>query len=153
MVVNKKKLKKQKKVTSVVVDRPISFKDIDQFQEYAHIAKVFGNGRFEATCVDGVTRLAHSRGNLKRKKVFVKLNDTVLVSLREFEDRKADILHVYTPKEVKKLISLQEIPATFENVTEARTDFEDLGFDCGGEDGDDEAENIEPKSPIDIDAI
>lgn len=153
MAVNKKKLKKQKKVTTNPVERPISYKDVLQLQEYGHVTKVYGSGRFELNCVDGVVRLAHSRGSLRKKKVFVKLGDTVIVSLREFQDNKCDILHVYTPKEVKFLIQVDEIPPTYENATDEHKDFADLGFDCGADDSDD-ADDVPPQiQPIDIDLI
>uniref|UniRef100_A0A8D2NIA8 Eukaryotic translation initiation factor 4C n=1 Tax=Zonotrichia albicollis TaxID=44394 RepID=A0A8D2NIA8_ZONAL len=38
-------------------------------QEYAQVIKMLGNGRLEALCFDGVKRLCHIRGKL-RKKVF-----------------------------------------------------------------------------------
>ena len=39
-------------------------------QEYAQVAKMLGNGRLEAMCFDGVKRLCHIRGKL-RKKVWI----------------------------------------------------------------------------------
>lgn len=39
------------------------------FSEYAQVTKMLGNGRLEAMCFDGVKRLCHIRGKL-RKKVF-----------------------------------------------------------------------------------
>lgn len=41
------------------------------FSEYAQVTKMLGNGRLEAMCFDGVKRLCHIRGKL-RKKVFKK---------------------------------------------------------------------------------
>lgn len=48
--------------------RELIFKE-DQ-QEYAQVTKMLGNGRLEAMCFDGVKRLCHIRGKL-RKKVIV----------------------------------------------------------------------------------
>ena len=36
-------------------------------QEYAQVVKMLGNGRLEAYCFDGVTRLCHIRGKLRKK--------------------------------------------------------------------------------------
>ena len=36
-------------------------------QEYAQVVKMLGNGRLEATCFDGVSRLCHIRGKLRKK--------------------------------------------------------------------------------------
>lgn len=45
-------------------------------QEYAQVVKMLGNGRLEAYCFDGVTRLCHIRGKLRKKvciHVYIKL--------------------------------------------------------------------------------
>ena len=42
----------------------------------------------ECYCFDGVTRLGHIRGKM-RKKVWVSAGDIVLVGLREYQDDKA----------------------------------------------------------------
>lgn len=44
--------------------------DIDERAEYAQVLKMLGNGRLSAQCVDGVQRLCHIRGKM-RKKVWV----------------------------------------------------------------------------------
>ena len=77
-------------------------------QEYAIITKMLGNGRCECKCYDGRTRLGHIRGKM-HKRVWISLGDTVLVSLREYQDEKADIIHKYTSEETKTLISYNEI--------------------------------------------
>jgi initiation factor 1A len=57
-------------------------------QEYAQVTKMLGNGRLEAMCFDGVKRLCHIRGKL-RKKVWINQSDIVLVS-RTIESRIVD---------------------------------------------------------------
>ena len=42
-------------------------------QEYAQVVKMLGNGRLEANCFDGTSRLCHIRGKL-RKKVRLKIS-------------------------------------------------------------------------------
>jgi len=36
-------------------------------QEYAQVTKMLGNGRLEAMCFDGIKRLCHIRGKLRKK--------------------------------------------------------------------------------------
>ena len=36
-------------------------------QEYAQVIKMLGNGRLEAYCFDGIQRLCHIRGKLRKK--------------------------------------------------------------------------------------
>jgi translation initiation factor 1A len=40
----------------------------------AQVVKMLGNGRLEASCFDGVRRLAHIRGKL-RKKIWINQGD------------------------------------------------------------------------------
>ena len=72
--------------------REITFKE--DGQEYAQITRMLGNGRLEAFCFDGVNRLCHIRGKL-RKRVWMGVGDIVLLGLRDFQDQKADIILKY----------------------------------------------------------
>ena len=45
---------------------------------------MLGNGRLTAMCFDGVERLCHIRGKL-RKKVWIAQSDIVLVGLRDYQ--------------------------------------------------------------------
>merc|ERR1712195_417513 len=72
--------------------RELTFKE--DGQEYAQVTRMLGNGRLEAFCFDGVNRLCHIRGKL-RKRVWIGVGDIVLLGLREFQDQKADIILKY----------------------------------------------------------
>ena len=48
------------------------------------VTKMLGNGRLEAMCFDGVKRLCHIRGKL-RKKVWINQSDIILVGLRDYQ--------------------------------------------------------------------
>lgn len=83
-------------------------KDSDE-QQYAKITKVLGNCRFELISLDdGKKRTGHMRGKLK-KRAWTRLDDVVLISLRDFQDDKCDIIHKYEPGEVKELFKLGEL--------------------------------------------
>lgn len=102
----------------------------EEGQEYAQVVKMLGNGRVEAQCFDGVKRLALIRGKL-RKKVWINQGDIVLLSLREFQDEKADVIQRYNPDEARQLKAYGELPDTAK-INEADANF-------GGEE-DDEVE-------------
>jgi len=79
-------------------------------QQYARVMRRLGDGRFEVQCLgDGQPRLAHVRGKLW-KRVWVSPQDVVLLSMRSYQDQKADILHKYTDEEARALCKLGEIP-------------------------------------------
>ncbi|KAI9596468.1 nucleic acid-binding protein, partial [Syncephalis fuscata] len=81
----------------------------DEGQEYAQVLKMLGNGRLEAQCFDGEKRLAHIRGKL-RKKVWINNGDIILLSLREFQDNKADVIMKYNADEARALQKAGELP-------------------------------------------
>ena len=73
------------------------------------MAKMLGSGRVEVQCFDGVKRIAHIRGNM-RKKVWINSGDIILVSIRDFQPDKADVILKYTPDEARSLKSHGELP-------------------------------------------
>ena len=78
-------------------------------QEYARVIKMLGCGRLDAMCFDGVKRLCHIRGKL-RKKVWINQADIILVGLRDFQDSRADVIMKYTAEEARKLKIYGELP-------------------------------------------
>ena len=72
---------------------------------------MLGNGRLEAQCFDGEKRLAHIRGKL-RKKVWINQGDIILLSLRDFQDAKGDVILKYTADEARNLKAYGELPET-----------------------------------------
>jgi len=78
-------------------------------QEYGQVMKALGNGRFDVQCMDGNKRLCHICGKM-RKKIWVMVGDIILVSLRDFQDAKGDIILKYTSDEAKNLKTYKELP-------------------------------------------
>jgi translation initiation factor 1A len=99
--------------------RHILYKEDDQI--YAQIIKNMGDRRFECLCFDGETRICHIRGKM-RKRVWIKVDDIVLVTLREFQSEKGDIIHKYNPDEVRTLRKKGEIPELAGNMNEGEDD-------------------------------
>lgn len=54
------------------------------------------NGRLEAQCFDGTRRLGNIRGKL-RKKVWINQGDIILLSLRDYQDDKGDVMYAAPP--------------------------------------------------------
>lgn len=121
--------------------RELVFKE--EGQEYAQVTRMLGNGRLEALCFDGSKRLCHIRGKL-RKKVWINNSDIVLVGLRDYQDKKADVILKYTPDEARNLKAYGELPesAKINDVEQFGEDIDDnITFDdFDGED--DEIDDI-----------
>mmetsp|Transcript_176457 Transcript_176457/g.565814 ORF Transcript_176457/g.565814 Transcript_176457/m.565814 type:complete len:142 (+) Transcript_176457:79-504(+) len=101
------------------VKKELEFKE--DGQEYGQVARMLGNGRCEVVCFDGTKRLCHIRGKM-RKKVWVNQGDIVLVSLRDFQDEKGDIITKYMADEARQLKQYGELP---DNVRINETDVQD----------------------------
>ena len=111
-------------------------------QEYAQVIKMLGNGRLEALCFDGVKRLCHIRGKL-RKKVWINQSDIILLGLRDYQDQKADVILKYTPDEARSLKAYGEIPESAKiNDAEMGDDDDDIITFDDFEGEDDEIDDI-----------
>jgi translation initiation factor 1A len=84
----------------------------EEGQEYAQIISCKGGCRFDVRCCDGTDRLATLCGGM-RKRRFVNMKDIVLVSLRDFQDSKCDIIDVYDENQSRKLKDIGQIPEEF----------------------------------------
>ncbi len=100
-----KKFKQQKKASNKT--RELVYREDNQ--SYARIIKTLGDSRFECECLDlNETKIGHMRGAF-RKRVWMGVGDIVLVSMRDFDEKKCDIIHKYTTEEAMMLKTLGEI--------------------------------------------
>ena len=127
--------KKHKRGKRDIVKRELIFKE--DGQEYGQVQRMLGNGRCDVYCMDGCKRLCHIRGKM-RKKVWVMMGDIVLVSLRDFQDEKGDIIAKYNSDEAKNLKTYGELPENTKINETTGLDDEDapddgIVFEDGGE--------------------
>lgn len=106
--------------------------------EYAWVIKMLGNGRATVKSANGEERLGIIRGSM-RKRDWISTGNVVLVSLREFQGDKVDIVFKYSDAEVRLLRRYKEIPK------------EDR--DEAGEGGDDYVTFAEDDDDVDVAAI
>jgi translation initiation factor 1A len=76
-----------------------------EFEVLGISEKLLGNDRIMVRCQDGATRLCRIRGKMKRK-VWIRLNDIVLVSPWDFQtDKRGDIVWRYKGNQAEWLRS------------------------------------------------
>merc|ERR1711987_24168 len=88
-------------------------------------------------CFDGVKRLCHIRGKL-RKKVLINQSDIILVGLRDYQDARADVILKYSADEARNLKSYGELPETVkinDTVSFGEEGDDDIEFDDVDSDG------------------
>ena len=113
------------------------FEQKENGQAYALVTQYYGNGRVEVNCFiekkreesgdkndkdknndqpekefDNQKKLGIIRGTMRRRKYKnnVTTGSLVIVGIREFEQDKCDIMHVYNNDEVRRLRKMGEIP-------------------------------------------
>merc|ERR1712137_451950 len=96
------------------------------------VTKMLGNGRLEAMCFDGVKRLCHIRGKL-RKKVWINQSDIILVGLRDYQDAKADVIQKYSADEARNLKSYETVDFVGGDLDDD-IEFDDVDSDDSGSD-------------------
>eukprot|EP00281_Chroomonas_sp_CCMP1168_P031945 CAMPEP_0206246112 /NCGR_PEP_ID=MMETSP0047_2-20121206/19072_1 /ASSEMBLY_ACC=CAM_ASM_000192 /TAXON_ID=195065 /ORGANISM="Chroomonas mesostigmatica_cf, Strain CCMP1168" /LENGTH=154 /DNA_ID=CAMNT_0053671487 /DNA_START=43 /DNA_END=507 /DNA_ORIENTATION=- len=132
--------------------RELHFKNTDDGQEYAQVLKILGGPWLEAYCFDGQKRLCHICGKMGRK-VRLAVSDIVLISLRGFQDNKADVIDKYMPDEVRALKTAGELPDSVKlNETEEGGE-DNFEFGSGGEEEEEEKSSEESGKEDDIDDI
>jgi translation initiation factor 1A len=96
-------------------DSSLLFKDGTD-QEYALVVRMLGDNRCMVNA-GGVERMGVICGRLrKRRNAYISVNDMVLVSRRDYQDDKVDIIHVYSQSDVKLLIKYDELPREAEEM-------------------------------------
>ena len=102
-------------------ERDLIFKE--DMQEYAKVEKLLGDKRCQVKLLDGSVKLAKIGGGLKRKRVWINVGNIIIVSFRDFQEDKVDVLYKYNDSEVTKLVQYNEITQSF--ILSEETEFDD----------------------------
>jgi len=93
-------------------------------QYYGKVCKMLGNGRVSCKVFmdSGEKMLMCIIPGKFRKRIWINMEDLVLVGVRSYQDDKADILYKYSALEAKRLIRMGEVPI---NESDVNDDTED----------------------------
>ncbi|KEG07888.1 putative eukaryotic translation initiation factor 1A [Trypanosoma grayi] len=135
--------------------RDIVYADAQEDEEYAQVKKALGNLRLELQLADGSKAIGAIRGAMVRK-VWIAQGDVVLISKRSFNTNDiVDVLHRYTPAEVRALVKDEIIPRDFRSTDEreannAQTDYVFVA-ENDDEAADDKDENVIDRHKVVLD--
>lgn len=89
-----------------------------QYEEYAYVKKLLGNCRVLVLTNSGTEAIGVIRGSMRKfnKRVLIETGDIVVVSKRDYQDNKVDIVHKYNPDQVQNLINDDKISNVIANV-------------------------------------
>ena len=128
---HKHKARKDYKPKSLNIEQ---LKKIDG-QEYGFVKEKYSSQHYKLLCYDKVERLGCLRGKLRKARI--KNSDLVLVSIRDFQDDKCDIIYHYKEEDLDKLIKAKAVDSSFVKDGKLIVDKED-----NYESSDDEEETI-----------
>jgi len=115
-------------------------------QKYAVITKILGNCRFRVSFISKnnlVDKLAILCGGM-RKRQFIKQFDLVLISERDFEASKVDIIHKYQDQDVsilKRYKELDGLEGILAGKPENKEDGNVIDFDSDDDNNDEDDDN------------
>lgn len=122
--------RKGKKGSDLITETKLITK-IDGAQDYGRVKKILGDRRVNVLCNDGVLRLCSIPGKF-RKRIWINIDDVVLVNLRDYQDEKAELSYRYSQNEIKKLIKLEHLNSTIFELDNNNDD--DVSFESSSDD-------------------
>ena len=105
-----KNQKKKKKAPVSISKRELIL--AEDMQSYAKVTKLLGSCRVTILFTDSTENMGIIPGRMK-KRVWMTLGDIVLISKREFQEDRVDIIHKYNHDELPRLHKMEEIPSFF----------------------------------------
>lgn len=84
----------------------------EDIEEYAKVTSLLGDNRIMLVLPDETQVMGIIPGRF-RKRVWITVDDILLVDRREFQSDKVDILHKYSHEDVNKLNKIGELPEFF----------------------------------------
>ena len=133
-----KKKGKRNNDSTLAPKRALIYKE--ELEEYAQVSNCCDR-RLMVTLLDKSETLAIIPGRF-RKRCWIKVGDVIIVSRREFEIGKMDVIYKYNDDEIRKLIRDKEIPDYFTDaLANNNSDNEEVDFDWD-EDADKDEEDI-----------
>ena len=107
----KKKARKNAKNNSSFSERRKLIEADMEGQTYGILLKALGSRFFDVKCVDGDKR----RCKVRSKRMRVAMGDWCIISIRNFDNKNADIIYKYDDEEVRQLKKMGVLPSHFDD--------------------------------------
>ena len=93
-------------------------------QVYGKVSKMLGNGRISCKAYfdSGEKTIMCIIPGKFRKRMWISPEDIILISIRDYQDNKADVLYKYSVVEAKRLARLGEIALSESSIGDSHTD-------------------------------
>jgi translation initiation factor 1A len=110
-------IRNKKKTLNLSKSKNINYIINPEYEDYGFVIKLLGNCRASILCNNGDIIIGIIRGNMRRfnKRVLIGDGDIVVVSRRDYQVNKADIVHKYNLEQCQYIINSKEISETLIN--------------------------------------
>ena len=110
-------IRNKKKTLNLSKSKNINYIINTNYEDYGFVIKLLGNCRASVLCNNGDIVIGIIRGNMRRfnKRVLIDKGDIVVVSRREYQINKADIVHKYNLEQCQYIINSNELTETLVN--------------------------------------
>jgi initiation factor 1A len=118
-------IRNKKKLTNFNKDKEINYEINTAYEEYAYVIKLLGNCRARIICNDGTEAIGVIRGSMRKfnKRVLVENGDIVVVSKRDYQKEKVDIVHKFNSEQCQNLIKADLISNTLISFYHKQADY------------------------------
>lgn len=92
-------------------DKAMNYTINGEYEEYAYVIKLLGNCRATVISNSGITSIGIIRGTLRKfnKRIMIENSDIVVISKRDYQDNKVDIVHKFNSDQCKILVKNKDI--------------------------------------------
>mgnify|MGYP006096473261 CR=1 FL=1 len=148
--------KKHKRAKNSNFDFKRPLQERQEGESYARVDKLLGGSRLLCECFDvqnGDFKITERVGTIRgsmRKRVWINIDDIILISLRGYQEDKCDIIWKYNADEIQELKSKKQLPIIKNDsiFTSENIEFTNIPSSINEEESDVEVEitNIETKN-------
>ena len=120
-------IRNKKKHTNFNRDKEINYEINIAYEQFAYVIKLLGNCRAKIICNDGTESIGIIRGSMRKfnKRVLVENGDIVVISTRDYQKEKVDIVHKFNAEQCQNLIKSKRISNTLISYYHKHADYND----------------------------
>lgn len=120
-----------------------------EYEEYAYVKKLLGNCRLQIITNSGIEAIGIIRGKFRNysTKIIFEVGDIIVVSKRDYQNTKVDVVHKFNSDQVQELITNEKISnilcSLYNNYSKSSLDIELNNVNFTNDiDSEDEIDNI-----------
>ena len=121
-------IRNKKKLSLFNQNRDNDYKLEEAYEEYAYVIKILGNCRVIVIANNGCKNIGIIRGSLRKfnKRILIEKSDIVVISKRDYQVDKVDIVHKFNSEQSNNLIKENKLSNILVNLYNNKKSYEDI---------------------------